>query len=95
MLETIENKNISRPMKSLGLALLAFSATTMSLFHSVEPNLEASGHNSQIFLVESECWNRLDFLRAQQNTGYWARSATCFFDRSLNNGSGAWIIRHT
>lgn len=93
MLKSTEDSKNSTLVKSLGLALLAFFATTMSLLHPVEPNLEISGHNSQIFLVESECWNRLDFLRAQQNTGYWASSATCSFDRALNNGSGAWIIR--
>lgn len=93
MLKPTDEKNNTRRIISLGVALLTLFATTMYLLHSVEPNLETSGHNTQIFLVESECWNRLNFLKSQQNTGYWARSATCFFDRSLNNGSGAWIIR--
>lgn len=95
MLKPTMDRNNSKFVRYLGLALLAAFFTTMSLFHPQEPNSEASGHNDRIFLVESECWNKLDLLRAQQKTGYWARSATCFFDRTLNYGYGAWVIRHT
>lgn len=41
------------------VVLLTFGASTMSLFHSAEPHLLASGNNTQIFLGESERWNRL------------------------------------
>lgn len=93
MLNLADTRNRSRRIIILGVAILAFFTSTTSLFHPTEPNLESSGHNEEIFLVESECWNTLDRLRKQQKTGYWARSATCFFDKTLNKHSGAWVIR--
>ena len=87
------NRTCAGHLWRLNMAFLAFFALVAVQFHAEEPELEASGHNTHIFIVESECWNRLDLLRKRQDTGYWARSAICFFDRTLNNGSGAWVIR--
>lgn len=52
MLNLADTRNRSRRIIILGAAILAFFTSTTSLLHPTEPNLESSGHNSQIFLVE-------------------------------------------
>ena len=52
MLKLADTRNRSRRIIIPGAAILAFFTSTTSLFHPTEPNLESSGHNRQIFLVE-------------------------------------------
>lgn len=52
MLNLADTRNRFRRIIILGAAILAFFTSTTSLLHPTEPNLESSGHNSQIFVVE-------------------------------------------